>query len=79
MAAHLQALAARSSSSGAAPGLREAVRAAEAELFEKHAAALIGNQSLDFKKQDGNQRIARSHRASKHVCRFFTNPCVAQA
>jgi hypothetical protein len=35
--------------------LREAIRAIEAIMLSKHAAALIGNQALDFKKQDGKR------------------------
>lgn len=33
--------------------LRGPVRAVEAVMLSTHAAALIGNQALDFKKQDG--------------------------
>ena len=39
---------------------REAVRAVEAEIFEKYPAALIGNQALDFRKQDGVTEIEES-------------------
>ena len=33
--------------------LRGPIRAVEAVMLSTHAAALIGNQALDFKKQDG--------------------------
>jgi hypothetical protein len=39
---------------------RSGVRAVEVELFENHPAALIGNQALDFRKQDGVTEIEES-------------------
>lgn len=43
---------------------RAGVRAAEAELFAAHADALIGNQALDYRKQDGVTEIEESVQAN---------------
>ena len=43
---------------------RESVRKVEAEIFEKFSAALIGNQALDFRKQDGVTEIEESVQAN---------------
>ena len=44
--------------------LRKAIRAIEAEILSTHAAALICNQALDFKKQDGVTEIEESLEAN---------------
>jgi hypothetical protein len=43
---------------------RESVRRVEAELFETYPAALIGNQAMDFRKQDGVTEIEESLQAN---------------
>mmetsp|Transcript_19983 Transcript_19983/g.52332 ORF Transcript_19983/g.52332 Transcript_19983/m.52332 type:complete len:740 (-) Transcript_19983:434-2653(-) len=43
---------------------RDAVRKVEAELFEKFPAQLIGNQAVDFRKQDGVTEIEESVQAN---------------
>jgi hypothetical protein len=43
---------------------RDEVRALEAEIFEKWSGFLIGNQALDFKKQDGVTEIEESLQAN---------------
>jgi hypothetical protein len=43
---------------------REAVRKAEAEIFANHADMLIGNQALDYRKQDGVTEIEESVQAN---------------
>eukprot|EP00037_Helgoeca_nana_P021228 m.213459 g.213459 ORF g.213459 m.213459 type:complete len:735 (+) comp25562_c0_seq2:47-2251(+) len=45
--------------------LREAVRSVEAEMLSTHAAALVGNQALDFHKQDGVTEIEESLEANE--------------
>ena len=45
---------------------RKAVRAVEAEIFEKHSAELIGNQAMDFRKQDGVTEIEESVQVHHH-------------
>ena len=40
--------------------LREKIRLIEADLLSIHAATLISNQALDFKKQDGVTEIEES-------------------
>jgi len=44
--------------------LREQIRRIEAKLLSEHAAALIGNQALDFQKQDGVTEIEESLEAN---------------
>lgn len=44
--------------------LRDAVRRIEARLLSSHAARLIGNQALDFHKQDGVTEIEESIEAN---------------
>ena len=43
---------------------REAVRKVEAEIFADYPAALIGNQALDYRKQDGVTEIEESVQAN---------------
>ena len=43
---------------------RESIRKVEAEIFETFPAALIGNQAVDFRKQDGVTEIEESVQAN---------------
>ena len=43
---------------------RESVRKVEAEIFDNFSPALIGNQALDFRKQDGVTEIEESVQAN---------------
>ena len=44
---------------------RAEVRAVEAEIFAEHASSLIGNQAMDFSKQDGVTEIEESLQANE--------------
>ena len=43
---------------------RQEIRAMEEEIFAEHAAFLIGNQAVDFKKQDGVTEVEESVQAN---------------
>lgn len=45
--------------------LREKIRRVEARMLSVHAAALVGNQAMDFKKQDGVTEIEESLEANE--------------
>eukprot|EP00041_Stephanoeca_diplocostata_P025030 m.647146 g.647146 ORF g.647146 m.647146 type:complete len:811 (-) comp22654_c1_seq1:955-3387(-) len=45
--------------------LREKMRRVEARMLSVHAAALVGNQAMDFKKQDGVTEIEESLEANE--------------
>ena len=63
-ASEVQAIVAHMGSFAPEKDYRAAVRAAEEELFADHSAFLIGNQALDFHKQDGVTEIEESVQAN---------------